>query len=1799
MDLPPPPPPLPLYLHHQPHHSHRHHPHHHQLRYENVIHPPDFCPRPYSHNIPPPPPPPYRRLSHPHPPSLSNLSPHRSRHFEIVSPPKPDPHHSHLLHPPPPLPEMRNNTHLRLVHDYPARSPILADEIFWRAHDLGNRERYPGNICGIQELYNGRDDLDRRGVIGVGYRGRDLYDERRVLNRVSDFNKKVDYSETRQDSINGWIRGLYRDVYHDERSADSRVSNRGRELCREGSNDERRWYHGSNDEGLLPSGNRQPKCMKNVSSSGRFSRRLGSGVSEGDLVRSKKKRKVRGKAANRRIQSGKNCSSYDGAHKCVPIQKEPVEGSFRGEEKDGFKSLRTGTDGNREREESLDLAISFKSNALVAKAILAPPRPDVKTDTTLSLMKTELTSSKSGTPTVKSSEDAVKIDRLASCQDPQSNLNDTSKELVDKAVVPESGNVECDANEAGEIAGEDQTQKVISFQGPTSTRSVRVQQSQLRKKRKARKKFFLESNMHMKRDESHIIPFSSSESVQPSSDTALPECGGSWKPCGPNLKRKSSSLTSSASVNVPDSVIPNSLDHAERLETSTENVDAENYSHETFLSNENICPVNSMGLNQHCTNVNSNAQKTEMERIDQFDNLLPEISVFNAQKAEMERIDQFDNLLPDKVDDISELPLLENYGANGPSEVIGSLDGIAIAGLSQENQCSPEILASNASSESDSVVPKEPEDGNYTDAQSKVVFLNVVNTPQVVVDSVEYRSLEDVTMSDCSYVIPTPTDYLPARHGGILVGVCSQNDLSKKASIDVSGSAEGSFEAQKNAKTCISDDYSSNVTLMKKAPSAQIGFSDIDVASGVSTSDEVGLLLAKVPVPATETEFLGERRKSEEVDKSSRGPSRVEKRMLELAFHPNDLYPSCSKKRKVTSPKSNLSSFSEDEMVADGLSGDCSKLYQRFTELSNSEAEKNEGSTFSRKIEPLPCQPENEMICGRENVSGRKPGSSDINLFSSRKSVEKVASDKSQINANLSRSLPEANHGAVKKSYNVHCKQAVSLNQLITASPKVFPGNPSYFSNSKKLQPTQGSKPRTWHRNGSSSVAVTETKLQSSSSPQSHGTKTDQTIPSSYIRKGNSLVRNPSPAVTGVPHSSSRSVYRLTPSPDISKNSGLVRNPSPPAVTSGSHYPSHSVYRLTPGTDDLKDNQATDCKTGEADVLSITRMKPVNNTEMPSETKDALEECMKSSGVLGQADSGISSKNQGTPDEVNLQKKIMYVKRRSNQLIAASSSENMSTLGVDKKGQASSSDGYYKRKKNQLVRSLSGNHGKKADANGNSRRLVSRAILPRLCTRQQSGIANRSKLSFVWKLHDMHSTERHKTSVVPQKVVPRLFSWKRTAHWRSFMHALSTKPNKSSFSTSRQTLLFSRKRGAIYTRSTHGYSLRMSKVLSVSGSSLKWSKAIEKSAKKANEEATRAVAVAEKRKKEENGVIPIASKSINNVSRKLVLSVQLHPGTPLCYPGERIFRVGSERYKMDPTRRTLHRITAEKEEASSPVVLQTEKNVKRSYVPRRLYIGHEEYVRIGNGNQLVRDPKKRTRVLASEKVRWSLRTARLRMARKKKFCQFFTRFGKCNKDDGKCPYIHDPSKIAVCTKFLNGSCTNLDCKLTHKVIPERMEDCSYFLKGSCSNENCPYRHVNVDPDSTVCKSFLRGYCADGNECRKKHTYVCPAYEALGSCPNQSSCKLHHPKKKTEKQQPLIEQKTLKGRYFDGGLIGKADSTDILTERAPANGKDEMVLNGKKYPDYISLDVDDDDDDDDEMDQAWDSDEQMPDFDVLV
>ncbi|RID58247.1 hypothetical protein BRARA_F01554 [Brassica rapa] len=511
-------------------------------------------------------------------------------------------------------------------------------------------------------------------------------------------------------------------------------------------------------------------------------------------------------------------------------------------------------------------------------------------------------------------------------------------------------------------------------------------------------------------------------------------------------------------------------------------------------------------------------------------------------------------------------------------------------------------------------------------------------------------------------------------------------------------------------------------------------------------------------------------------------------------------------------------------------------------------------------------------------------------------------------------------------------------------------------------------------------------------------------------------------------------------------------------------------------------------------------------------------------------------------------KRTVYVKRKANQLVAASDIHSKS------RSQFSTSDGYFKRNKNQLVRTSESrvNHSpddaldSRASATMVSERSSSSAFSDAAVTRPYK----RSKFSLVWTQNDQQS-DLPSSHMRYRRILPQLVPWKRVTYWRRLMNSVSALRN-GSFSNISQKLSTMRKRHTVYTRSTNGYSLRKSKVLSIGGSHLKWSKSIERDSRKANEEATLAVAAFSKKENEKHsGQSSTRKTSRNHLARG------------------RIFRFGSLRYKMDPSRRTLQRISDVDSPCSGPT--ENGKGAKRPFIPKRLVIGHEEYVRVGNGNQLVRDPKKRTRALANEKVRWSLHNVRLRLAKKKKkYCQFFTRFGKCNKDDGKCPYVHDPSKIAVCTKFLNGLCANDNCKLTHKVIPERMPDCSYFLQGLCNNEACPYRHVHVNPSAAICDGFLKGYCSDGNECRKKHSYTCPDFEATGSCPQGSKCKLHHPKsqgkgrKRKRPSEPL--EKNARGRYF--GSLQKlfSESEPMVVDRHPTESEDF----GKEGFEFISL-----------------------------
>ncbi|XP_057973394.1 uncharacterized protein At1g21580 [Malania oleifera] len=880
--------------------------------------------------------------------------------------------------------------------------------------------------------------------------------------------------------------------------------------------------------------------------------------------------------------------------------------------------------------------------------------------------------------------------------------------------------------------------------------------------------------------------------------------------------------------------------------------------------------------------------------------------------------------------------------------------------------------------------------------------------------------------------------------------------------------------------------------------------------------------------------------------------------------------------------------------------GDAASTPDRGYELGSSpNAISNTGSVHE---DELLGQTSAEEVCGSDNKLDESPILEvDSTMITQNSLSQDIKIDSNFVHATENddliqgESVPSHSQDTKKTAVSLNSMTGESnghRNQLSYAVPRVLTGRSTFvLTNSKKaVSSSSMANSRTWHRTTNHLVPPLPGKKSFSSSIplQKQLPKKSGKSESTYIRKGNSLVRKPAsvPAFPRSAHGLSTSVYQMNPTnmDEMKKSMGSesrvsimgtskclrmdganasFERPKTPPLQHGNRLSNCTTIPSGDCTASMLENpHSNDGSENKSDLSKLTESK-----HAPKYSEDAPKSSTAENSLV--SINSVESANDGAINDANLMssknKKIIYVKRKSNQLVAASNLCDPSIHSADKTPTLFS-DGYYKRNNNQLVRTSMENQNRKkvavsGDSSNSEGQMAPKVISSRNSDRKRSdkGIVKKckpSKLSLVWTLSGTQSFKKDGYSLQREKVLPHLFPWKRATFLRSFIRNPSS--NNRSLSMISNKLLFLRKRDTVYTRSPRGFSLRKSKVLSIGGSSLKWSKSIERRSKKANEEATLAVVEVERKKREQNVSACVVSqtRSRNHSSRA------------------RIFRIGSVRYKMDSSGRTLQRISDE--ESSYPTAIQPENDVKKSYVPRRLLIGNEEYVRIGNGNQLIRDPKKRTRILASEKVRWSLHTARLRLARKWKYCQFYTRFGKCNKDNGKCPYIHDPSKIAVCTKFLNGLCSNRSCKLTHKVIPERMPDCSYFLQGLCSNENCPYRHVNVNPNASICESFLRGYCADGDECRKKHTYVCPNFEATGVCSQGSKCKLHHPKNRSrgKKRKRSIEQTNARGRYFGSINPNIAETAVAVSEKHTAHNN-EIFLEDGRLADYISLDVSDD------------------------
>ncbi|PKA63562.1 Zinc finger CCCH domain-containing protein 7 [Apostasia shenzhenica] len=727
------------------------------------------------------------------------------------------------------------------------------------------------------------------------------------------------------------------------------------------------------------------------------------------------------------------------------------------------------------------------------------------------------------------------------------------------------------------------------------------------------------------------------------------------------------------------------------------------------------------------------------------------------------------------------------------------------------------------------------------------------------------------------------------------------------------------------------------------------------------------------------------------------------------------------------------------------------------------------------------------------------------------------------------------------------------LQNVKSAKGKVISKIPSRLNATGPFRETarasQTGRNRTWYR------TIIPSKHSDVNSPQKLGKVPN----SSYIRKGNSLIRKPaaeSPPLP-VPALVTTSIKLKPITERTSGSEGRVEFPE-----------------KGPSCNPLVERPKTPPLPPISKLPSCSLISENSPPQPELGTYGLNQQDLQSMGFL----SSINKK-----DDAIYGKRVTYVKCKTNQLVAAPGPEvgnksKILTGSIEsfKESPFSSVDQYYRSKRNQLLRNAfsydnqqfgvpadtSNSDDKRASDSCSARQSNTVTLRKRLDRALLKASENR-KSSLVWTLGGDKSSQTSVATVRRWRILPYVLPWKRILWGQAVSNSIQI-PERSSFSLISRKLQLSRKRGMIYTVSTDGFSLRKAGVVSIGGSNLKWSKSIEKRSRQANEEATMAVAEVERKKREKR-----KRKSTCGNGKKRVCLTSRSTSSIGLKKGERIYCIGSARYKMDSSKRTLIRIS---DDHSSSTTSQHGKKSKLSFIPRRLLIGNDEYVQIGNGNQLVRDPKKLKHILAREKVRWSLHTARLRWARKRQYCLFFTRFGKCKNSGGKCPYIHDPTKVAICTKFLKGQCSDANCKLTHKVIPERMPDCSYFLEGLCTNLNCLYRHVKVNANASLCVGFLRGHCDDGDECQKKHSYSCPLYEATGQCPKGSQCKLHHPKNRSKSKKRKEEKlrSSCQGRYFYSTLVKAGELLKVPSGKNYLLGGDDIFCFDGRFNEYVSL-----------------------------
>lgn len=297
----------------------------------------------------------------------------------------------------------------------------------------------------------------------------------------------------------------------------------------------------------------------------------------------------------------------------------------------------------------------------------------------------------------------------------------------------------------------------------------------------------------------------------------------------------------------------------------------------------------------------------------------------------------------------------------------------------------------------------------------------------------------------------------------------------------------------------------------------------------------------------------------------------------------------------------------------------------------------------------------------------------------------------------------------LQNSISLPDKSTLSNNCPSTSMARGLPGRASvkYLTSGKASSFNLVSRSRTWHRTGSPSQSVAGPKdhVTSQINLQEETSKGQN----AYVRKGNSLVRKRTAVTTPQRlRASSPCMYHSNPGIDnlkkIRRSENDVNLSEPPTLATTVECVVGPERPKTPpliGTVKLNcihaDHEDSACPQADPfrENCPVDKLDP-SNTVKSTPTRKSMEEGL-SSGIKEQEDVSRSHMNCRGPDERNSGKKITYVKRKSNQLVAFPNSSDPSFKSPENP-QPLTSDGYYKRRNNQLIRTSVEDNSKQQSA---------------------------------------------------------------------------------------------------------------------------------------------------------------------------------------------------------------------------------------------------------------------------------------------------------------------------------------------------------------------------------------------------------------------------------------------------------------------------------------------------------------------